>query len=144
VLTVGSLYSQGGTHNPDNTNKKNYDLIDKDIIKKIDKFFQKVITDEINDGFEDLLRNSPIVMKKDDLSNLKKQTSRSIEIYGKIEGFDFVNAEAVTESFIRLRYLALHINYPMRWVFTFYRSPEKGWIVSNIKLDDQSEFFFSD
>jgi hypothetical protein len=143
---VSVVFAQGGgLHSSGNKTESNisYDLIDKDVIKKLDKFFQKIISDNIEAGYDDLLKNSPIVLKKDDLSNLIKQTSRSIEVYGKIQGFEYVNSEIITESFIRLRYLALHANYPMRWVFTFYRSPEKSWIVSNIKLDDQSEIFFS-
>jgi len=75
---------------------------------------------------------------------LKKQTERSIDIYGDILSFEFVSAEQVTESYIRLRYLALHSSYPMRWIFTYYRSPDKNWIVTNVKFDDLSEYFFSD
>jgi hypothetical protein len=147
LFTVNFILAQsGGLHNSDTKNSGNmgYDLIDKSVIKKIDNFFKKIISDDISNGFEDLLINSPIVVKKIDLANLKKQTERAIEVYGKIEGYEFVNSQAITDSFIRLRYLGLHANYPMRWVFTFYRSPEKGWIVSDIKLDDQSDFFFSD
>lgn len=147
IFTVNlSLAQGGGLHNSGSKTSSNIssELIDKEIIKKLDRFFKKVIAEDINTGFEDLLVNSLIKNKKEDLSNLKKQTLLSVEIYGKIQGFEYVNAEEVTESFVRLRYLALHVNYPMRWVFTFYRSPEKGWIVSNIKLDDQSEYFFSD
>ena len=71
------------------------------------------------------------------------QAKRADEIYGIIKGYERVGMEIVAESYIRLRYISLHDKYPMRWVFTYYRSPTRGWIVSNVKFDDDSEYFFS-
>ena len=118
--------------------------IDKEVTRAVDNFFTKVIKDDLKNGFDELLKNSVIALKRDDVENLRKQTERSMEIYGKILSFEFVNAERVTDSYLRVRYIGLHSNYPMRWVFTFYRSPDKGWIITNVKFDDMSEYFFTD
>ncbi|MFA6570085.1 MAG: hypothetical protein WCT77_02500, partial [Bacteroidota bacterium] len=72
------------------------------------------------------------------------QTKKSIQLYGPIKGYEPVSSEIVTESLVRLRYFSLHTDFPMRWIFTFYKSPSRGWIVINIKFDDLSETFFTD
>jgi len=125
-------------------NRLEYNVIDKSIVKSIDKFFNQLIKKNVREGFDGILNNSVISLKREEVDNLKKQTERSIDIYGDILSFEFVSAEQVTESYIRLRYLALHSSYPMRWIFTYYRSPDKNWIVTNVKFDDLSEYFFSD
>jgi len=125
-------------------NRLEYNVIDKSIVKSIDKFFNQLIKKNVREGFDGILNNSVISLKREEVDNLKKQTERSIDIYGDILSFEFVSAEQVTESYIRLRYLALHSSYPMRWIFTYYRSPDKNLIVTNVKFDDLSEYFFSD
>ena len=116
-----------------------------DILKeKIDSFFGNLITSKVDSAFTGLLAESPINEKKEQIKNLIKQTRLANQRYGDIQGYEAVNSEFVTDSYLRLRYLALHRNFPMRWIFTYYRSPDKGWIVVNIKFDDYTEFFFSD
>lgn len=109
---------------------------------RIEKFFSSLIKNEIKTAYDNILTSSPISRQKSDLDNLLNQTKRALDLYGKIEGFEPVNAEIATDSYIRLRYLGLHSNYPVRWIFTFYNSPEKDWIITNIKFDDLSEYFF--
>lgn len=121
-----------------------YEDIDSKVTKTISYFFDQIIKKDIDQGFEQILKSSVIALKKDEVKNLKKQTERSVEIYGDILSFEFVSAEMVSNSYLRLRYLALHSSYPMRWIFTYYKSPDKGWIVTNIKFDDLSENFFTD
>ena len=47
-------------------------------------------------------------------------------------------------SVVRLRYLALHREFPVRWILTDYKSPVKGWLLTNIKFDDPVEELFPD
>ncbi len=112
--------------------------------EKIDDFFNKLISSKVDSAFTGLLAESPINEKKEQIKNLIKQTRLANQRYGDIQDYEAVNSEFVTDSYLRLRYLALHRNFPMRWIFTYYRSPDKGWIVVNIKFDDFTEFFFSD
>lgn len=107
-------------------------------------FFKTVIDRRIGDAYDKLLKNSPIAERDDELKNLIEQTNRSIQLYGKIGGFEIVNFEAPSPSFVRLRYIALHEDYPTRWSFTFYKSPKRGWIAINVQFDDMSEFIFTD
>lgn len=124
--------------------KLSYEDIDAKITKTISYFFDQIIKQDIDLGFEQILKNSVIALKKEEVKNLKEQTKRSINIYGDILSFEFVSAEMVSNSYLRLRYLALHSSYPMRWIFTYYKSPDKGWIITNLKFDDLSENFFTD
>ncbi len=118
--------------------------IDKDAEAKVMQFFNGLMSNEIEDAYKSFLKNSPLRAKKDDMSKLIKETGRAKKFYGKLAGFEFVSAEKVTDSYIRLRYLGVCENYPMRWVFTMYRSPKKGWIVTKILFDDMSEYYFED
>jgi len=144
---INAFSQDGGLQKSENLQKfksMNYDQIDKRITRSIEDFFNLLVKKDIRTAFDNILKNSVIALKREEVENLKKQTQRSIDIYGDILTSEFVSAELVTDSYIRLRYLALHSSYPMRWIFTFYRSPDKNWIVTNIKFDDLSEYFFSD
>jgi hypothetical protein len=115
-----------------------------EILSKVDLFFSQLKEKNVRQAYTDLLADSPIFRQKDEMGNLIDQTNKSFDIYGELKGHEPVNSEIVTPSYLRVRYIGLHTNYPVRWLFTFYKSPEKGWIVTNIKFDDLSEFFFSD
>ena len=118
--------------------------IPDELYQKCSDFFDLLIKDDVNSAFKKLLAKSPIVKKAEDLEELKKQTRRAIKLYGNISGYEAVSWEVASDSYIRLRYLGIHQDLPMRWIFTFYKSPKRGWIVSNVRLDDLTERFFSD
>jgi len=115
-----------------------------ELINRSTKFFDEIIDLKLTTGYNSLLDRSPIADKKNQLENLITQTKRSFEVYGNLQYYEFVSAELVAPSYIRLRYLGLHTKHPMRWIFTYYKSPELGWIVTNIKFDDLTEFYFTD
>jgi hypothetical protein len=115
----------------------------KEIVGLSTEFFKLMIVGNTSEAFQRLLKNSPIGEKAEQTKRLIDQAKRAEEIYGLMKGFERVGSESVAESYIRLRYLALHDKYPMRWIFTFYKSPTKGWITVNVKFDDDSEYFFS-
>lgn len=119
-------------------------MIPLEVKSRINNFFDAIKRKEFKKAYEELLKNSPIVDKKEDLDNLLNQTERTVRIYGEFSGATYVNGHNASDNFIRLRYLGLYEKYPMRWIFTFYRSPKLGWIVTNIKLDDLSEFYLSE
>lgn len=147
-INLITLKSQDDGLQKSNQSQRSATLIYKDIDSKITKsisiFFDNLIKKEVDKGFDQLLKNSLIANRKEEVKNLKEQTKRSYDIYGDILSFEFVSGEIVSDSFVRLRYLSLHSNYPMRWVFTYYKSPDKGWLVTNIKFDDASENYFTD
>ncbi len=119
-------------------------MIPSEIKSKLNNFFDAIKRKEFKKAYDELLKNSPINDKKEDIENLLNQTERTVRIYGEFAGASFVNGHNASDSYIRLRYLGLYDKYPIRWIFTFYKSPKLGWIVTNIKLDDLSEFYLSE
>lgn len=111
---------------------------------KANIFFNHLLDSNVTDAYEDLMRGSFIFEKKDKIKTLISQTHRAFDIYGPLKGFELVNIEEVTASFVRIRFLGKHSRFPMRWIFTFYKSPDQGWIITNVKFDDLTELFFAD
>jgi hypothetical protein len=126
------------------SSKNDFREIPPDLRTRCSSFFETIITLDYDKAFTNLLKDSPLNKKTEQVKNLIEQSKRAVTMYGKLKNFEAVNAEFVTDSYIRVRYLALQTEYPLRWVFTFYKSPQYGWVVTNIKFDDLSESFFSD
>lgn len=122
----------------------NFQNVPPELKAKTIKFFNSLIDNKVAAAYDDFLFGTPLGKKVEDVNSLKKQTTRAFELYGVLKGYDPVNFEMIGTSFIRIRYLGLHSRFPMRWIFTYYKSPEQGWIVTNIKFDDLSDFFFED
>lgn len=142
-ISCGTIFPQDGLPSSNRTKEPTSFLeVPGHLKSRVEKFFSSLIKNDIKNAYVNILTNSPISKQKSDIDNLLAQTKRALEIYGSLDGYEPVNAEIATESYIRLRYLGLHGNFPVRWIFTFYRSPEKDWIVTNIKFDDLSEYFF--
>lgn len=119
-------------------------MIPSEVKSKLNNFFDAIKRKEFKKAYDELLKNSPINEKKEDIENLLNQTERTVRIYGEFSGASFVNGHNASDHYIRLRYLGLYDKYPIRWIFTFYKSPKLGWIVTNIKLDDLSEFYLNE
>ncbi len=118
--------------------------IPEELLQQSNIFFSKLIRNQIDSAYDALLKDSPLANKKEQISKLKTETYRSIELYGAMTGYEIVRSELVSSSLLKISYIALHTRYPMRWMITFYKSKELGWIIINIKFDDNVEFFFSD
>ncbi|MCX6147149.1 MAG: hypothetical protein NTW25_07850 [Candidatus Kapabacteria bacterium] len=125
-------------------NSAKYIDIPAELKQRTTKFFNQLLDDKVNQAFEEMMLNSPINKKTEEMKSLIKQTKRAFELYGKLLSYEPVSNEVITGSFMRVRYLGLHSRYPMRWVFTFYKSPDQGWIITNVKFDDLSDFLFID
>ena len=121
-----------------------YKKVPQELKVKTSKFFNHLLDSNVTEAYKELMDGSFLVAQNDKLTTLENQTHRAFEIYGLIKGFEPVNAEEITKSFVRLRYIGLHTKFPMRWIFTFYKSPTAGWIVTNVKFDDLTEYYFTD
>lgn len=141
--TISVIAQDGGLqHSASNMQGKGFDEVPSLLKNRIENFFETLKSGKIQEAYDELLKNSPIMNQKEDLGNLVVQTKRAIELYGKVYNNEQVYADLVSNSYIRLNYLGIHSNYPVRWIFTFYRSPKHDWIITNIKFDDLSEFYF--
>ncbi len=143
ILISGSAFAQSGGE-ASASMKQQFIGVPNDLIDKTSDFFENIRKLEVVKAFNGILRNSPLAEKKEARKQLISQTKKAMEIYGNLKSYEAVSSETITGSYIRLRFLGLHENYPMRWIFTFYKSPKLGWIITNIKFDDLSEFYFTD
>lgn len=145
ILVSANLHAQDNppTANAPSENLPSTSALPKEIVGMSAEFFKLMMVGNTGEAFQKLLKNSPIGDKPEQIKRLTDQAKRAEDIYGLMKGFERVGSESVADSYIRLRYLALHDKYPMRWIFTFYKSPTKGWITVNVKFDDDSEYFFS-
>lgn len=144
IMSFSGLIAQDGglQHSASAIGRAGFDDVPTILKNKVDVFFNALQNEQIEKAYEELLTNSPIKKNKEDLNNLIIQTKRAIGVYGKIHGYEPVSGELVSNSYIRLNYLGIHSNYPVRWIFTYYRSPKHDWIITSIKFDDLSEFYF--
>lgn len=130
----------GGT----SVNKSSADGLPSEILDITSTFFKAVVKGDSKKALERLLKDTKMAEKEETMRGLFETVKKANEIYGDIRNYEIVSYENVSPSFTRLRCIALHPDFPMRWVFTFYRSPEKGWVTINVKLDDDSQYFFSE
>jgi hypothetical protein len=144
LVTAGSAQEKSANHKQGEKADKLHDNAPPELQSKINSFFEKLIDGKIDDGYKQLLTGSPMSNKDEQVKNLIDQTKKATELYGKMFSFELVNYEFASGSLVRLRYLTMHSDFPMRWLLTFYKSPDRGWIIINIKFDDLSEMFFSD
>lgn len=115
-----------------------------DISKITGRFFSLIVAGDIRGAFAELLKNSAIAANTDQVQNLISQTERTVSLYGEVKGHELVSSDQLGTSVVRLRYLALHREFPVRWILTYYKSPVKGWLLTNIKFDDRVEEMFTD
>lgn len=145
VIITYNLNSQGDELQSSFGGKTDsYKKVPQELKIKTSKFFNFLLDSNVTAAYDELMKGSFLVAQNDKVKTLISQTHRAFEIYGLLKGFEPVNAEEITKSFIRIRYIGLHTKFPMRWIFTFYKSPTAGWIVTNVKFDDLTEYYFTD
>lgn len=120
------------------------ELVPADLKSITAGFFSLIVAGDVQGAFAELLKNSAITSNTDQVQNLVEQTKRTVSLYGEVKGYELVSVDKLGTSVVRLRYLALHREFPVRWILTYYKSPVKGWLLTNIKFDDRVEELFPD
>ena len=142
ITTSISSKAQDGIALQSRTNENNMRFaLPDDIKNKLDKFFDQLVRKDYKKGLEDLLINSPISRKDDDFANILKELQKSINYYGDIKGYEIVDFKTAGTSYHKVKMIGLHQKFPTRWEISFYRSPDLGLIVTNVKYDDISNIY---
>ncbi len=145
VVITASAYSQQGSPEKDTLRGlPQASAVPKELYSQSASFFKRLLLSNIEQAYDGLLKNSPIREKQEQYKRLIDQTKRAFQLYGNAQGYESVDDEYVSESLMRIRYITIHDALPMRWVFTYYKSPSRGWIIINMKFDDEAEYFFKD
>ena len=142
LFATMTAFAQDGGALQTRTNENNMRFaLPNDIKIKLDNFFDKLIKKDYKKGLEELLINSPISTKDNDFASIMKELGKSVSYYGEIKGYEIVDVNVAGTSYYKVKMLGLHQKFPTRWEINFYRSPDLGLIVSNIKYDDISNIY---
>ena len=138
-------FSQSSQTNPQIAPKDNNNALSSIpavITEKCKNFFLTCIDSKIDNAFKEILLNSPIIKKDEQLNNLIAGAKQAENLYGKMLDYEYVRSDIISNSLIRVLYFSLHNDFPLRWYYTFYKTPNRGWIIINLRFDDDSQMLF--
>jgi hypothetical protein len=118
------------------------DGLPREISKSCNDFFRALVGGNPDAAFQKMLGTSPLGNKKDQAAKRVETFNKAVEVYGAVKGHEFAGSDAVSESLVKVKYITLHEQFPLRWFFTFYKSPVRGWTIINMTFDDDVEYLF--
>lgn len=101
----------------------------------IEKFFNTLKTGDASKAYDELLINTRLAERKDNVRLLIEKTDQAAALYGKVINFEIYDSYNVGSSMIVLTYMTLHQLQPLRWRFIYYK-PEKSWLLIDLRVDD--------
>jgi hypothetical protein len=106
-------------------------------------FFASLKEGKIDEGYATLTKGSKIAEKPEELRQLKAKTREAIDVFGSINGFDFVESRAIGQRLVRATYVSLGKVFPLRWRLYFYK-PEDVWRLIDMRVDDKLPGIFDE
>lgn len=103
-----------------------------------DQALELVVAGDFDSAFGVLKPHWPLPQSEIDMLVMQtvKQRGMAESRFGKSLGYELVKSERISESLLRLTYLEIVENTPIRWRFLFYR-PDDVWQVNAVLWDDQ-------
>lgn len=110
----------------------------------LQRFFAAMQEARVLEAFSALLEGSRIGTQPEDVAMLQENGKRAIAEFGPIRGFELLDCKVASGSLLRLTYLSVGRDYPLRWRFYFYQgeSGDKGWRLLDLRVDDQLASMF--
>ena len=109
----------------------------------VSTFFASLKEAKIDEAYATLTKGSKIAEKPEELRQLKAKTREAVEVFGNINGFDFVESKAIGQRLVRATYVSLGRVFPLRWRFYFYKS-EDVWRLIDMRVDDKLTGIFDE
>jgi len=109
----------------------------------INKFFESLKADQLEVAYGDLVKNTIISAKPENVQKLKEKTLQAIDTFGPIKGYDVVENLEIGKSLVRTTCLSLNEDLPLRWRFYFYRNGDQ-WRLVDLRVDDGIVELFED
>jgi hypothetical protein len=115
---------------------------------RLDAFFGNLRTGQVQQAYDDLLRDSQLLEQREQVERLVAQTRELPSRYGNCFGHEFVQAQRVGQEgkdLILIRYLYKCERFPVIWHLAFYRRPSSvgdPWRVILIRFDTHVESLF--
>ena len=116
----------------------------EDAKAKVEEFMELIEANEINEAFE--LLGPYWIFPQEEWTDLQISTSQQMATiesrFGQTVGYDFVRAEVVGDTVLRLTYIQKRERHLIRWIFVFYK-PYDRWILNACEWDDKIEALFN-
>jgi hypothetical protein len=116
---------------------------DKAPFQMVDTFFKSLEAGKVDQAYDQLLVGSKIAELSKDVSTLKTKTRDAIREFGDITGYESVSIKNVGTHLIRATYVSVGKDFPIRWRFYFYKTPEH-WKLIDIRVDDRLADLFEE
>ena len=119
-------------------------VTEEDAKAKVEEFMKLVGVDELDEAFQVL---KPYwIFPENEWTELQIDTSQQMAMieprFGQTIGYDFVRAEVVGDTVLRLIYIQKRERHLLRWRFIFYK-PYDRWILNACLWDDEIEALFN-
>jgi hypothetical protein len=107
-----------------------------DYKKETETFLVSIIKGEVDKAYGELLSNSMLANKLEEVKLLKEQTKTAVNLYGKLIGYEPVKTQKYGNSIVRLVYVLKCERMPVIWEFYFYKAAS-DWKLTSIKFNDK-------
>lgn len=109
-----------------------------EIAPNIDRFFRALQDGDVQGGYEDFLKGSRLLDRKENLAQFVEKTNIALGLYGKVIKYELIDTQTLGSCIVVYTYLSYSSFKPLRWRLVYYR-PEKEWKLSNLSFDDSFE-----
>jgi hypothetical protein len=99
------------------------------------KFFEALAKKEVDAAYQQLTKGSKLALKDSEMGALKQKTRQAMEMFGDVTGSEFIERTDVGMHLVRMTYLSLGQEFPLRWRFYFYEV-DHVWRLIDIRVDD--------
>lgn len=111
--------------------------------ERIAAFFAALEKEKIEEAYDELVKDSMVGERKEDVASLKQRTQQALDGYGSISGYEVVEEKTVGSHLMRRTCLSLNSDLPLRWRFYFYESGGQ-WKLIDLRVDDALVELFED
>lgn len=105
----------------------------------VTRFFKELQTGAATKAYADLVTEEISQKKPQEMQYLVQQTNSAMSIYGKINGWEFMSAKALSPSYIQAYYLVRMPTAPIFFKFDFYKTDTKWTVIRVFFMDDYSK-----
>ncbi len=102
-----------------------------------DSFFTVMRTEGTDAAIDYIFRtNKYLRLKLANNLKIKNELNNVVKLLGKYYNAEFIKAEELAPSYVKLFYLAKYDRQPLLFIFTMYK-PEKDWRIQQLKFTEK-------
>jgi hypothetical protein len=107
------------------------------------RFFGLLLKGQVEAAYDGLTKGSKIAERAEESKALRLKTQEALKVFGAVVGFEQVESKSVGPHLLRLTYLTVGKEFPLRWRLYFYR-PDSFWRLVDIRVDDRLSGLFGE